>query len=457
MAFYDYSFLFAFLPVVLAVYYLVPARLRNGWFLFASLTFYFFADPAFLPVLVMAAIVNYSLGLGVSGLKPGGGRKALLAIGIIFNLSLLCSFKYLGFFAGTLRVLSHFKNMSVPSAVLPIGISFYTFTSMSYLIDLYRGQVQAAGSMVTFSSFLTMFPHIVSGPIVRFREIRGQFEQRTFQFNHLTEGMALFFMGFAKKILIADSAGYFCDPLFSQHTPGFFQAWTSALLFSGQIYFDFSGYTDMAIGLALLLGFEYPQNFNSPYKSATFTDFWRSWHMTLSRWLRDYLYISLGGNKKGKIRTYLNIMLTMLLGGLWHGASWNFVAWGGYHGALLAIERLFGIRVAPKGKAAKALRTVFTFIMVTIGWGVFFRCKNFGQSLRWLKSMFFFDGLGPMVSWKALAALAAMLAIIFGFKNSWELRKNYKLYWVVFVIICFVVSLMVAYTKGGMPFLYARF
>lgn len=457
MAFYDYSFLFAFLPAVLAVYYLVPARFRSVWFLFASLAFYFSADKAYLPVLVMAALTNYCLGYFLSNAQSGRGRKALLATGVVFNLSLLCSFKYLGFFAETLRLLPQFKNFYLPAAALPIGISFYTFTSISYLTDLYRGQVKRAQSLVTFASFLAMFPHIVSGPIVRFREIRGQFEQRPFQFNHVTEGMSLFMMGFAKKILIADSAGYFCDPIFSQHTPGFVQAWISALLFSGQIYFDFSGYTDMAIGLALLLGFEYPQNFNSPYKSASFTDFWRTWHMTLSRWLRDYLYISLGGNKKGKSRTYLNLMLTMLLGGLWHGASWNFVAWGGYHGLLLSIERLFGLRVAPQGKAAKTLRTVFTFVMVTIGWGVFFRCKNFPQSLRWLKSMFFFDGVGPMVSWQAPAALAVMLAIIFGFKNSWEQRKNYKLYWVLFVIACFVASLVIAYTKGGTPFLYARF
>jgi len=457
MAFYDYSFLFAFLPMVLAVYYLVPQRLRNLWFLAASLAFYFFADMTFLPVLLLAALVNYFLGYCLAQSQAVRTRKLWLALGIFFNLALLCSFKYLGFFAQTLRLLPPFAQFHAPRAALPIGISFYTFTSMSYLVDLYRGQVQPARSLWDFSAFLTMFPHIVSGPIVRFREIKDQFEHRAFQFSRLTEGIALFFMGFSKKILLADTAGYFCDPLFSLHTPGFLSAWLSALLFSAQIYFDFSGYTDMALGLALLLGFEYPQNFNSPYKAATFTEFWRRWHMTLSRWLRDYLYISLGGNRQGRFRAYLNLMLTMLLGGLWHGASWTFVAWGGYHGLLLAIERALGLRLPPAGKAWRGLRTAFTFIMVSIGWGVFFRARDFSQSLRWIRSMLLLDGLGTMVSWKPLATLLALLVIIFGFKNSWELRKNYRLCWTAFMIICFVMSLVIAYTKGGMPFLYARF
>lgn len=457
MAFYDYSFLFAFLPAVLAVYYLVPQRFRNLWFLAASLAFYFFADMNYLPVLVLAALLNYFLGYLLARSRSVRTRKLWLALGIVFNLALLCSFKYLDFFAQTLRLLPPLANFHLPKAGLPIGISFYTFTSMSYLVDLYRGQVKPAKSLWDFSAFLTMFPHIVSGPIVRFREIKDQFEHRVFNTGHLAEGASLFLMGFSKKILLADTAGYFCDPLFSLHTPGFLSAWISTLLFSAQIYFDFSGYTDMAIGLALLLGFQYPQNFNSPYKAPTFTEFWRRWHMTLSRWLRDYLYISLGGNRQGKFRTYLNLMLTMLLGGLWHGASWTFVAWGGYHGLLLASERLLGLRLAPGGKASRGLRTALTFIMVSIGWGVFFRARDFGQSLRWLRSMLGFDGLGLAVSWQPPAALLLLLVIIFGFKNSWELRKNYRLGWTLFLIICFIMSLVIAYTKGGMPFLYARF
>lgn len=179
--------------------------------------------------------------------------------------------------------------------------------------------------------------------------------------------------------------------------------------------------------------------------------------MTLSRFLRDYLYISLGGNRKGRGLTYANLMITMLLGGLWHGASWNFVIWGGYHGILLSLKRLFGVRAAPQGKIARAVRTAFTFIMAALGWGVFFRIKDFSQSLRWLNSLFFFNGLGPLVSWPSATTLVALLAIIFGFKNSWEMRRNYRLYWVVFIIICFVLSLVVAFTKGSAPFLYARF
>jgi alginate O-acetyltransferase complex protein AlgI len=457
MAFYDYSFLFAFLPLVLAIYYLIPSKLRNIWFLIASLVFYFFADFAFLPVLILAALVNYFLGFFLSRAKSSPARKLILVFGVIFDLGLLCSFKYLGFFAQTIRLIPEFSHVIVPRAALPIGISFYTFTSLSYLIDLYRGQVQPARSLWDFSSFLTMFPHIVSGPIVRFREIRDQIEHRSYHFTQITQGIALFFMGFCKKILLADTAAYFCDPLYSLAAPGFIQAWMSVLLFCAQMYFDFSGYTDMAIGLALLLGLEYPQNFDSPHKAATVTEFWRRWHMTLMRWLRDYLYIPLGGNRKGGLRTYFNLMATFVLGGLWHGASWNFVVWGAYHGVLLCIERMFGIRVAPKGLLARLIRTGVTFILVALGLGVFFRCKTLGQSGQWIKSIFFMQGMGPGVTKRAVGALAALLAIIFIPKNSWQKRSDYRLWWVIFLTACFGLSVIVAFSKGGMPFLYARF
>ena len=457
MSFYDYSFLFAFLPLILAVYYLIPQKFRNAWFLAASLIFYFFADMNFLPVLVTAALVNHLLGSFLDKARRPAPRKALLAAGIVFNLGLLCSFKYLGFFAETLRLLPPFSQFFVSRSALPIGISFYVFTSMSYLVDLYKNQVRPANSLTDFSAFLTMFPHIISGPIVRFREIRDQFQNRIFDPRKINAGIALFIMGLAKKILLADTAGYFCDPVFALPHPGFFPAWVASFLFSAQIYFDFSGYTDMAIGIALLLGFEYPQNFNSPYKAATINEFWQRWHMTFYRWLRDYLYISLGGNRKGTARTYFNLMVTMLLGGLWHGASWNFVIWGAFHGVLLSLERQFGLRSAPQGKLARVVRTGFTFTIFTFGLGVFFKCRDMAHSLRWAKSLLIMDGLGITMSWELVAALAVCMAVIFGFKNSWAQKNNTKPYWIAFLVACLVLSLAVAYTKGGMPFLYARF
>ncbi len=455
MLFYDYPFIFIFLPVALLVYYLLPRGLRNGWLFLSSCIFYSTFSLNFLLVLISAAVLTQGLGLILHRSRGQVPRKIWLSLALSLNLGALVWFKYYEMFAGNLRHWSVFSGLPFFKFALPLGISYYTFKNISYLIDLYRGQTRPAQSLIDYAAYLTLFPQLIAGPIMRFQEIAGQMRKRPETLGRFADGFKLFLIGMSKKILLADSAAYFANPLFELAVPGFWRAWASVFLYSAQIYFDFSGYSDMAIGLGMMFGFEFPQNFNSPYQAASFSEFWRRWHMTLSRWLRDYLYIPLGGNRKGKARTYLNLMLTMLLGGLWHGASWNFMVWGGWHGALLAIERYLGIQPPEKGIGRK-LRIVFNFILISIGW-VFFRCKSFTQSLLWLKSMFLLEGLGPFFSLKVGAVLAVLLPIIFGFRNSWELRSNYRYYWIIFIIGCFLLSLAVAYTKGAAPFVYARF
>lgn len=453
--FYDYTFLFLFLPLVLIAYYALPGRFRNGWLFLSSLVFYGLYHFRFFPVLILSAFVNYFLGLTLAGSSKKPVRQFWLAVSLLLNLGTLVVFKYSLMLSETIREIPAFNDFPLVKYALPLGISFYTFKNISYLVDIYRGHIGPARSLIDYSMYLSFFPQIPSGPIMRFKEIAGQLRARVTTSDRISQGIQLFFMGASKKILLADTAAYFCNPLFALPTPGFWQSWASVLLYSAQIYFDFSGYTDMAIGLALLFGIESPQNFNSPYKSHSFAQFWRRWHMTLSFWLRDYLYISMGGNRNGKFRTYLNLVVTMLLGGLWHGASWNFLVWGGYHGLLLAIERYLGVK-APQSSLAKIFRIIFNFLMVSIGW-VFFRCADFSQSWNWLKSMFLLQGLGPFFSVKAGAAILILLSVIFGFKNSWEMRGNYRLYWILFIVGCFILSLVIAYTKGAEPVIYARF
>jgi len=455
MPFFDYSFLFIFLPATLLIYCVVPRSLRNPWLFLASCLFYAVSSFKYLPLLVGAGIANYFLGYFQSRSQTISRRRFYLTLGIVLNLSLLGFFKYSGMFSETLRLIPALSSFPLIKQALPLGISFYTFKNISYIVDIYRGDIEASHSFWDYLAYLTMFPQLQAGPIMRFKEISGQIRQNSPGVKKFTEGLELFLVGICKKVLLADTAAFFADPLFSLGNPGFYQAWASVFLYSAQIYFDFSGYSDMAIGLAMMFGFESPQNFNSPYKAITFSDFWRRWHMTLSRWLRDYLYIPLGGNRKGNGRTYINLIITMLLGGLWHGASWNFIVWGGYHGALLMAERYLGIAL-PQTRLGKAVRITFNFIMVSIGW-VFFKCSIFSQSLTWLKSMFFVNGAGSLFSLKAGAALVVLLTVIFGFKNSWQLRGYYRLLWIICIISFFLLSLLVAYTKGAEPFLYARF
>src|SRR3954463_14465257 len=410
MVFSSQIFLFYFLPLVLAAYYLLPFRARTALIAVSSYIFYGWANPIWAVIMFFGSSVDYVCGIlllrmsrlpDVDGLPPvigpevvrTRGMKLVLATSIVTNLGLLAVFKYTGFVAENINALGSVlggSNQLVPvlHVVLPVGISFYTFKAMSYAIDVYRGEARPMRRFTDYMCFEAFFPDLVAGPIIRYAALEEQMRVRRHTLDKFARGVAFFAFGMAKKILIANPMGHVADTAFAAGTLHAPDAWFGLIGYAFQIYFDFSGYSDMACGLALMLGFVLIQNFDSPYQADSITDFWRRWHISLSTWLRDYLYIPLGGNRLGERRTYMNLSTVMLLGGLWHGASWNFVLWGAIHGGMLAFERAQGKNSAYR-RLPTSLRIGITFFVVCWGW-VFFRAKPLGQAVWIFKSLFGF-------------------------------------------------------------------
>ncbi len=389
MVFSSHVFLFGFLPVVLLIYYLLP-RYKNSFLTLASYVFYGWWEPWFVVLMMISTVLDYTCGgiISAPGASPARRRVALIAA-ICGDLGLLAFFKYYAFTAENLnRLLDLFGASSLPvlAVTLPIGISFYTFESMSYTIDVYRGIVRPARSFSDLSCFISLFPHLVAGPIVRYNIIEEQLAHREHTSEKFAEGVALFIAGFGKKILLANPMGATADAVFRANAPLAVDAWVGVIAYAFQIYFDFSGYSDMALGLARMFGFIIPKNFATPYLSESITEFWRRWHISLSTWLRDYLYVPLGGNQRGPRRTYINLAVVMLLGGLWHGANWTFLTWGAYHGGLLALERWWGKKPLYSWLPRPA-RVAVTFVLVLISW-VLFRAPDLPHALSYLGSMF---------------------------------------------------------------------
>ena len=394
MVFSSQLFLYFFMPIFFPLYYLTGARYKNWLILAASLTFYAVGAGSTVLVLIASIWVNQFLAIRLEPAPPTR-RKALLAIGVALNLLGLAYYKYGTFtwtLAGDAAAMIGLKPLSAaPSIPLPIGISFFTFQAISYLVDVYRREVSQAGSYGEFATYHSLFPQLVAGPIVRYRELKSEMLDRPIDRLALTEGAYRFCLGLGKKIVIADNLATVADAMFALPAGelGCPHAWLGILCYSLQIYFDFSGYSDMAIGLGRLLGFHFPENFDQPYRSANITEFWRRWHMTLSRWFRDYVYIPLGGNRRGNLRTFAHLWIVFLLCGLWHGAGLTFVVWGLYHGLLLIIERVADtqLRWRPSGPLGIAA----SFVLVTIGW-VFFRAPSLAAAGHYLAAMFL---LGP--------------------------------------------------------------
>ena len=340
MVFSSLVFLFCFLPVSLLLYYLTPRRYRNAALLLVSLVFYGWGEPVFLLLMLAVILLNYGFGLLISRRKERGRpARAALAWSIVFNLGILGFFKYAGFFIESLRVLPLLRFLPVPEISLPIGISFYIFQSMSYTIDVYRGEVAAQRSLIRFGTYVSLFPQLIAGPIVRYRDVAEQLDTRRESFAQFASGVCLFLIGLAKKLLLANPTGAFWADL--QLRGGTASAWMGMFAYSLQLYFDFSGYSDMAIGLGRMFGFEFRKNFDYPYISRSFTEYWKRWHISLGTWFREYVYIPLGGNRRGLPRQLLNILIVWTLTGLWHGANWNYVLWGLYSAVLLIAEKLF--------------------------------------------------------------------------------------------------------------------
>jgi alginate O-acetyltransferase complex protein AlgI len=394
MVFSSPLFLYGFIPIFFSLYYLVPEQYRNRLILVGSLLFYAVGAGSTVIVLVLSILLNQFLAVRIEPASEPR-RRTLLAAGITLNLLGIAYYKYATFLwqeAGVGVVALGFHPLpAAPTIPLPIGISFFTFQAISYLIDVYRRDIPAAPSYGEFATYHSLFPQLVAGPIVRYREIRSEMPARRVDRALLTEGAYRFCLGLGKKVVIADNLGTVADAVFALPSSqlGGAHAWLGVLCYSLQIYFDFSGYSDMAIGLGRLLGFHFPENFDQPYRSASVTEFWRRWHMTLSRWFRDYLYIPLGGNRRGALRTAVNLWIVFFLCGLWHGAGLTFIAWGLYHGFLLTAERVLHSRFGwrPTGMLGIAL----TFALVTVGW-VFFRAPSLPAAGHYLAAMFLLGG-----------------------------------------------------------------
>jgi len=390
MVFSSALFLFYFLPAFLLLYFLTPTRFKNVVALVASIAFYAWGGLNFLALFLASVVVNFVL-IHFMDKADGWQKRIYLIMSIVINVAMLFYFKYANFFlenVSAVRTASGFSSLEWEQVVLPIGISFFTFEKLTYTIDVYRGVNKPLRSFWDFMLYIMLFPKMIAGPIVRFHEIAGQLTDRS-AFDTVDEklaGLFRFGVGLAKKVLIANVLGQEADRIFGMNPTEVSAplAWLGAIAYTFQIYFDFSGYSDMAIGLGRMMGFQFPENFNSPYVSRSITEFWQRWHITLGRWMRDYLYIPLGGNRVQPSRLYINLWTVFILSGFWHGAAWNFIAWGAFHGFWLIVDRLFWLRISQR---LGMLSIVPTFIITVIGW-VLFRAESLSAALTWISRMF---------------------------------------------------------------------
>ncbi len=472
MVFSSHLFLFYFLPAALTVYYLLPRRAKHLGLTLFSYLFYGWSNPWFVFLMMTSTVIDYVCGLLIARDTRGGPsrrRRGALFVSITSNLALLGFFKYFNFGLDSYNALlgqlgaEHLQWDTFLRVTLPLGISFYTFQSMSYTIDVYRGRANAISNFIDFACYVSMFPQLVAGPIVRFHEVAQQMNERTHTLTKFARGVAFFSMGMAKKILLANPCGKVADLCFDAGAVQTLEAWYGATAYAFQIYFDFSGYSDMAIGLGLMLGFVFPRNFDRPYISRSITEVWQRWHISLSTWLRDYLYVPLGGNRKGAGRTYVNLALVMLLGGLWHGASWNFVVWGGFHGTLLMVERRLG-RESVYRNLPDLPKVALTFVLMLISW-VFFRAQDLGSALRYLGSMFGAGSapasaelLGGIV-YQPYYLITFLLAgyVVWGCRDTWEFTTRLPIAKAAACLALFAVSLIAMTSQAFNPFIYFIF
>ncbi|MFF2091492.1 MBOAT family O-acyltransferase [Paenibacillus sp. NPDC058174] len=461
MVFSSLLFLFLFLPAVLALYFISPWRIKNFVLFAASLVFYAWGEPVYIVIMLLSTVTDYGFGLllGRPGLSASK-RKAVVALSIAVNLALLSYFKYADFLIGNLNSLLG-TNIPLTDLALPIGISFYTFQSMSYIIDVYRGTVKAQRNWLDFATFVSLFPQLVAGPIVQYSTVAEQLRNRKATTELFAEGVRRFTVGLAKKVLLANNIGLLWDTISgtSPHMMPALMAWLGIVAFAFQIYFDFSGYSDMAIGLGLMFGFRFNENFNRPYTAQSITDFWRRWHISLSTWFRDYVYIPLGGNRRGLLLQLRNILIVWMLTGLWHGASWNFLFWGLYFGIILTGEKMFLLKLLQR--LPRWVRHVYALLLILIGW-VFFAFEELPSIGHYLQAMV---GSNGQPAWDDAtlyllytnAILLVILIIASMPKRRFRLADKLpvlKLGW-HFALLLLSIAYLVDATFN--PFLYFRF
>ena len=461
MLFSSLTFLLAFFPLVLVLYYVNNNRVyRNIILLISSLIFYSWGEPRTIIIMIITIIVNYVMAIMIE--ENEKYRKLLFIVTCIFNIGILFFFKYFNFFVNDVLML---KNVTL-NIILPIGISFYTFQILSYVIDVYKKEVVAQRSIINLGAYVTMFPQLIAGPIVRYQTIAKELTERKEHVDDIAEGLRRFIIGLGKKIIIANQMAIIADKVYLSiplHDLNTMFAWIGTIAFALQIYYDFSGYSDMAIGLGKMFGFHFVENFNYPYIATSITDFWRRWHISLSSWFRDYVYIPLGGSRCSKGRWMLNIMIVWSLTGLWHGASYNFILWGLYYGVLLMMEKLFFKKYLDK---LRGINYIITMLIVLVGW-VFFNSSSVDQIIYMIRNLFGFNGSFSLIllnNQGILYLLPYMLIAIIGM-GPWinqlfiKIRNNtigftiYDIYLVVILVVCLIFLINNSYN----PFIYFRF
>ena len=470
MVFSSITFLVYFLPVFLLIYHLAPNKYKNGVILLGSIYFYSWGGPRFIFVILGTTFLDFFLVNAMYNQKTQAGKRKFLVLSLLLNTSLLFYFKYCNFFIENVNALfgGHIPWLKV---ALPIGISFYTFESITYVVDVYRGVHKPLKNFLHYQTYILLFPKLIAGPIVRYHDIADQITQREKNYTPdiKLSGFLIFCLGLAKKAIVANTLGMQADSVFKLGSDQIdtTTAWVGALAYTFQIYFDFSGYSDMAIGLGKIMGFKFPENFNNPYTSGSITEFWRRWHITLGAWMKNYLYIPLGGNRVSEAKLYRNLIIVFLLSGLWHGASWNFVLWGAYHGLFLVMERLFLSKVYQK--AGRFVSVPLTFIIVVTGW-VLFRNENLSYGLHVIKQMYAFQFFHGRFTVNNDFIVTAVLAAVLSFfaMTHWTKSFQNKMYgeqfsssgrWIAVLsgLVLFYISLSYISALDFNPFIYFRF
>lgn len=465
MVFSSMFFMWVYLPLVIVAYYISGKKYKNFFLVLVSLLFYAWGEPIYILLMLFSIAFNWKMGILIE--EKTKYKKSIFVLNLIGNIGLLAVFKYLDMFILSINAICGSEKISTVELPLPIGISFYTFQAMSYIIDLYRGKYKAQRNLISLALYISFFPQLIAGPIVRYEDINEQIENREVNLDHTASGIRRFIYGLGKKVIIsnilAESASQIADMYIAELTGT--MAWVGAILYTLQIYYDFSGYSDMAIGLGKMFGFQFLENFNYPYLSKSVTEFWRRWHISLGTWFREYLYIPLGGNRKGKVRTYLNLMIVFTITGLWHGASWNFVLWGIYYGVIIIIERIGLQKILMKNSI---IAWIYSILIVNFGW-VIFQQTDILKGLAYIKRMLlpwkYTDSIFTMAELVSNRVQFVLIIAILGcgvvqwIGIKWKLAdiwKNSVLE--IFYCICIaVLSFMLLAGNSYNPFIYFRF
>ena len=467
MLFSTMTFVFMFLPIVLVLYLVTKKELHNPILLISSIIFYAWGEPKYLAIMLLTILINWLGAIGVDKFK--NHKKLVLALTIIANLGFLIYFKYFNFLIDNCNNIFH-SHIDPLNIVMPIGISFYTFQALSYVVDVYRGDCNVQKDIYKLALYICLFPQLIAGPIVKYHDVAEQIDSREVNFEKVDLGVKRFIIGLSKKMLIANTMGAIADKIFIQNPDTFspLVAWIGSIAYTFQLYFDFSGYSDMAIGLGLIFGFKFLENFNYPYISKSITEFWRRWHISLSTWFKEYVYIPLGGNRKGKLKTLRNLGIVFLLTGIWHGAAWNFVVWGIWHGFFIIIEKIINIKEFEQKhtqKWVRFLQHIYCIFAFLIGW-VMFRSETMSYAWTYIKNMFglvsvhdISYGMGYYIdNFEIIIFVCAILCSMLLFNKLLEVKNKFGRTLInIWLLILFILSAATIASSTYNPFIYFRF